>query len=288
MKLSHAVFVYPRIELPFLNEWLNHHEKLGVDHVYMTLHLNIPLDQVPTEKRMKWRKKLGAPYIVEGTELELVENLKNSIKGHIDRDRITINFAERNVEYSEDHSGDHHCPAQCESYEWAKKKIIERSDPQWDWLLVCDVDEFFVPENPNKSIKDVILEEKDPNVSSLRCCCVNHPTRHDYPLGELPWNTYTQHVGIKLSSSKYACSARRTKSFSIHWSYPDEGSITRFSPPMNVHHFCGFNKNSIVDNLIHAWPPENRLYSTKESNSPYILKKDFCERPRRGPHNPTV
>jgi hypothetical protein len=279
MKLSHAVFVYPRIELFYIKEWLDYHEKQGIDHVYISVHLNNPRNKKLNFEQILWTKKPGIPYVKDYTEDELFLILKEKIKDHIDKNRITFNLIDRKI----DRDGKSHRKDQINSYNWAKNQVLSKRDSDWDWLLVGDVDEFFVPEDARKTIKEIICQEKRKKISSLRCWCVMHPSRYDFPCGDLPWNIYINKAGARLCTSKYASKCSSTNQFLIHWSIPNVGFETEFNPSFNVHHFRGFN---YCDINLKGWPIKNRLYKSKKDDEPYFIKKPKASRsPLGGPCN---
>jgi hypothetical protein len=284
MKLSHAVFVYPRIELNYIKEWLDYHEKQGVDHVYMTLHLNEPRDKILDFSQIVWTKKPNIPYVKEYTENELVDIFKEKIRDHINRDRITLNFSTRLT----DTTGKSHRLDQRNSYKWAQKEIINKQNLEYQWLLVSDVDEFFVPENPNFTMKQIVSEIQDDTIGSLRCWCVIHPSRYDYPINELPWNIYIQNAGQNLLESKYVARCQSTEDFALHWSLPKSGYSTVFNPSFNIHHFRGFDdidkKGRLAWRLESAWPKKSRKYFEKKPEDSYIIYKVGLEnKPTMGP-----
>jgi hypothetical protein len=266
MKLAHAVFVYPRLEVPYVREWLDYHEAMGVDHVYMTLHLNEPRDRPLPRERIVWQKKPKVPYIMGGTENDTVDALMINIKDHIDRKRITIRTATR----KQDSTGISHRPDQVRAYQWAAKQLRDRHDPNWSWLVVNDIDEFMVPIVQHHNLKQVIAREleRQPRASALRCRCVIHPSRYDGPT--LAWNTYTPVAGQQHCVSKYICDIRRTGALQIHMAKPLPGYLTVMEPCFYVHHFRGFDKYALVK---FGWPtPAHKQYVTKPSNEPFVIR----------------
>lgn len=264
MKLAHAAFVYPRLELNYVKEWMDYHERMGVDHVYMTLHLNHPLDKPLSVEQIRWMKKPGVPYVMDGTELELVARLKDSIKDHINRGRVTFNTIRRKL----DTTGTSHRGDQVSSYKWAANSLRKRHSAEWAWMLVGDIDEFFLPVPPKKTLKDLLIN-LPPRVGGLRCGCVIHPSRYDH--AELQWNTYIPVIGQRYAVSKYMCNVNCTAVPTIHWPTPLPGFTVMLNHSFHVHHFRGFDKYAIVH---YGWPTQAyRTYVTKQTGEPFVIHK---------------
>tara|TARA_B100002019_G_scaffold10067_1_gene8001 strand:+ start:1179 stop:2003 length:825 start_codon:yes stop_codon:yes gene_type:complete len=88
MKISIYTQIFPRLETFFLEEWVEHHIKLGVDKIYLydngmvnTDSLNNKASKLPDEfAGVKWEKKPDADYFLDYTDNEIYEKLNQVVE----------------------------------------------------------------------------------------------------------------------------------------------------------------------------------------------------------------
>jgi hypothetical protein len=88
MKISIYTQIFPRLETFFLEEWIEHHIKLGVDKIYLYDNGRVSTDsprdlgdELPEEYvGVKWRKKPDADYFLDYTDDEIYEKLNQVVE----------------------------------------------------------------------------------------------------------------------------------------------------------------------------------------------------------------
>jgi hypothetical protein len=88
MKISLYTQIFPRLETFFLEEWIEHNIKLGVDKIYLydngmvsTDSRNDPASDLPDQfKDVKWIKKPDADYFLDYTDDEIYEKLNQVVE----------------------------------------------------------------------------------------------------------------------------------------------------------------------------------------------------------------
>jgi hypothetical protein len=79
-KISIYTQIFPRLETFFLEEWIEHHIKLGVDKIYLYDHGYVSTDSVngvhwwphsDESTDVRWRKKPEADYFLDYTDTDI-------------------------------------------------------------------------------------------------------------------------------------------------------------------------------------------------------------------------
>ena len=82
MIVSIYTLLIPRMELPFIKEWIDHHLSLGVDKIYIYNNGRVPSDNdqylqagarelLEGEKTIKWAKKPDEDYSLELSDVDV-------------------------------------------------------------------------------------------------------------------------------------------------------------------------------------------------------------------------
>ena len=163
MKLSIYTQIFPRLEIFFLDEWIEYHLRLGVDHIYIYDN-GLKSTESPTEvdcklesefKQIKWAKKPDADYFLDYSDDEIYDHLHKLVKKY--HTQVTLKLWRPKIE----------CPyyerifCQCKGY---LNCINENKRDQW-WIHI-DPDEYLFSENVNLS--DFIDSYDTKNYFSLR------------------------------------------------------------------------------------------------------------------------
>ena len=161
MKLSIYTMILPRLEVFFLEEWVEHHLMLGVDKIYIYDNGLTPksaprgsryYDNVlkptydklpPTEQRYKTDRKPVADYFEDYTDIQIYDKL-NSIGDKYREVKIVP------WRYGTDHTT-LHPKSQCVGFRHCVKNNSS------DWWLHNDPDEYFVLRK-HESFKELINE----------------------------------------------------------------------------------------------------------------------------------
>jgi hypothetical protein len=153
-KISIFVTIAPRLEVFFLEEWIEHHLNLGVDQIYIYetgIRINIgPASKVISrelsdeEVGIKWAKKPDADYFLDYTDEQIYVKLNEVVSKY--RNNVKLVSWEYKKEY-----GDTTDIMQSEAY----KHCVESNDS--DWWINIDPDEYIVlkkHDNLNEYIND--------------------------------------------------------------------------------------------------------------------------------------
>lgn len=137
MKVSLYGIILPRLEVFFLEEWIEHHLKFGVDHFYIYDTGLIPTNNqrcgrelTPEEVGVKWNKKPDADYFLEYSDLEICEKLLQVVEKY--RNNVTLTSWQSGIQCRE--TENRHL--QVAGY----KHCLERHKS--DWWVHIDPDEF--------------------------------------------------------------------------------------------------------------------------------------------------
>jgi len=150
------------MELPFIEEWIEHHLSLGVDKIYIYNNGDAPSDSDEylqagarelsrQEKNIKWAKKPDAEYCLELTSEEALKQLNKILEEY--KGKVFL----KSWIYGKDHS-----TAYPESQITGYKNCAENNYS--DWWLFMDVDEFLFL-NKHKNIKSFLSDQPDSNHS---------------------------------------------------------------------------------------------------------------------------
>jgi hypothetical protein len=156
--ISIYAIILPRLEVFFLEEWIDHHLALGVDKVYLYNNGFVSIDASgslihgarklkPKEEKIKWAKRPNLNYNLNLTDKEITKklySLEDKFKGKV---KIIEWKYGINHEYKYPESqkqGFYHCKEKFKS----------------DWWLNIDPDEFVVLKKCN-SLKDLCDKHKD-------------------------------------------------------------------------------------------------------------------------------
>jgi hypothetical protein len=132
--------VMPRLEFMYLEEWVEHHFRVGVDKVFIYDNGHLSVDNsewavgsrelTDEEVGVKWRKKPDANYFLDRSDQEVEEAVYSLVGDRVD----VVPWRLRHGHWTEypksQLTGFRHC--------------VE-SNPEIDWWLFIDPDEFVLP-----------------------------------------------------------------------------------------------------------------------------------------------
>ena len=144
MKISMCIMILPRLEVFFLEEFIEHHLMLGVDKVYIYDNgtrvvenkwrrgkMWIPRRLSSEERGVKWAKKPEADYFLDYTDEQIYDKLNEVVEKFPNQVEL------RSWIRGKDHNSRH--PSQQNR---AYQNCIENNKSDW-WLLI-DPDEYIV------------------------------------------------------------------------------------------------------------------------------------------------
>jgi hypothetical protein len=134
----------PRLEFMYLEEWIEHHIKVGVDKVFIYDNGHLSVDNSkwadgsrklkPDEVGLKWRKKPNANYFMDCSEEEIDKRVHA-----LASDKVSI------IHWRFRHE---HWTEYPDSQLTGFRDCVE-SNPEIDWWLFIDPDEFIMPKSFN-------------------------------------------------------------------------------------------------------------------------------------------
>jgi hypothetical protein len=151
--LCSAAFAYCRLELPFIAEWTDYHLSLGVDHIFLGLHIN---DEYQTpEAFLPAKRPFPSLYVLDGSEGDVVAEFLDQLRPF--RNRLTFRLHRRTAFglFTE-------CQAQEEHY----NRVLALHREDFEWIAVHDIDEFLVP-TEHQSLAEALSIHGD-DVAALR------------------------------------------------------------------------------------------------------------------------
>lgn len=148
-RLCTAALAYPRGELPFIEEWLEYHLALGVEHVFLALHVNE--DLLAPHKYLTVRRPYPGMYKLEGTEADVVGEFLAAVRPF--SDHVTTYLLHRVYE-AEPHG---HRAAQRHLY----NSVLAMHRDTYDWICPHDIDEYLVPQAPFETLGDALADCPD-------------------------------------------------------------------------------------------------------------------------------
>ena len=233
--LCSAALAYPRAELPFIAEWLDYHLSLGVDHIFLGIHLNEEFRS--PEFLMPAKRPFPAMYRLEGTEGDTLLEFHAEIAPF--RNRLTTLLFRRDDHRLRTHNG-----AQFDLY----RHVRDRHRCNFEWVAVHDIDEFLVPRE-HDDLKSALRSLPD-EVSALRMRQVICESRwHD---DHKPVNAPVLSRHRRLSEvipashgAKTISRLSRVKQLYIHHSLVD-GPVTCNDSILH-YHFRGFPSKTEID-----------------------------------------
>jgi hypothetical protein len=157
MKISLYTLILPRIELPFLEEWIHHNLSLGVDEIFIYNNGFSSIDSFSPkncdEKDYKWTKKPDVEYNENLSDEQINTEINIIQSKYIGK----VNF--KSWAYKEDHE-DEYPKSQVTGY-----KHCAENNPS-DYWLFCDPDEFFVLQK-HKTFQDLIEDDEMKDVGAF-------------------------------------------------------------------------------------------------------------------------
>lgn len=160
MKISLYTLILPRIEFPFLKEWIEHNLSLGVDEIFIydNGYASISTESSPrkmteVELEYKWTKKPNVEYNEHLSDTQIENELYNIVESFNGKVQL------RSWVYGKDHT-DKYYKSQITGY----KHCVENNPS--DYWLFCDPDEFFVLQK-HKTFQDLIKDEEMESVGAF-------------------------------------------------------------------------------------------------------------------------
>jgi len=142
--------MYLRGETPFVAEWLDYHLRLGVDHVFLGLH--VTEDLVDPSRYLVSTRPYAELYDVESTEAALLERLFALLRPFADR--VTPYVVQRTVVHRTDADW---VPAQRRFY----NAVFGLHRDDYDWVCPHDIDEYLVPQGAFRTITAALADCPD-------------------------------------------------------------------------------------------------------------------------------
>jgi hypothetical protein len=216
----------PRLEFIYLDEWIDHHFKVGVDKIFIydNGHKSIDNSQWATgsrplseaEESYKWKKKPDTNYFLNYTT-EYIDSKMNSLIN----DKVSITP----WKYAHDHL-DEYPQSQLSGFEHCALM-----NPDIDWWLFIDPDEFIAPKSVN-NLNELI--NKYPEVGSFyfeqRIFDDRH---HDKPVREIYNWGYDSDQSKSLVASPII-------DYQVHVPLSNKGSVMRVNRKDCIfHHYRG-------------------------------------------------
>lgn len=152
MSIAIYTLILPRIEFYFLDEWIDHHLKLGVSKIFIYNNGSCAIDAIWGAKENEWAKKPYLDYFRDYTDKDISNNLLQMQEKYKNR----IAFVD--WKYQVNHQ-DKYPYSQISGF----KNCVSLN--RFDWWLFCDPDEFFII-NAGKTLEDLI--KTFPNFTSFR------------------------------------------------------------------------------------------------------------------------
>ncbi|HEV2310465.1 MAG TPA: glycosyltransferase family 2 protein [Acidimicrobiia bacterium] len=137
--------MYLRAEMPFVAEWLDYHLRLGVDHVFLGLH--VTEDLVDPSRYLVKKRPYAELYDVDSTEAELLERLFALLRP----------FAGRVSPYVVLRTDPDWVPAQRRFY----NAVFGLHRHEFDWVCPHDIDEYLVPQGEFRTITAALADCPD-------------------------------------------------------------------------------------------------------------------------------
>jgi hypothetical protein len=148
MNISIFTMILPRLEVFFLEEWIQHNLKIGISKIHLYNHGSKPCPSrggkqknrtqlrylSQDERGKKWPKKPDAEYFLEYSDLELYEKLTEIVNRY--KNNVTLT----SWNFGTDHQFGGYMPAQLNGYRHA----IENNHS--DWWTTLDPDEYLYSE----------------------------------------------------------------------------------------------------------------------------------------------
>lgn len=157
MKISLYTLILPRIELPFLEEWITHNLSIGVDEIFIYNNGFISIDKNSDSKRVVkdyiWSKKPKLDYSDDLSDEKIIAEL-NTIQSKY-KGKVHI----KSWVYKKDHE-DEYPKSQITGF----KHCVENNNS--DYWLFCDPDEHFVLQK-HKTFQDLINDKKYKDVGAF-------------------------------------------------------------------------------------------------------------------------
>jgi hypothetical protein len=161
MKISIYSIILPRLEVFFLEEWIDHHLKFGVDHIYiydagLVAGTNKGAGLVTSRelKSSEWNKKPDADYFLDYSDKNIYEKLKETVDKH--RKNVTVTNWRLGIECCE--TENRH--AQVAGYQHCLK------NNQSDWWIHIDPDEFMYSRT-HKSLSSLLIQSEIFGIHSI-------------------------------------------------------------------------------------------------------------------------
>ena len=168
-----VALAYPRGELPFIEEWLDYHLALGVDHIFLGLHVNE--DLLAPQKYLTVRRPYPDMYDLGGTEADVVERFFAAVRPFLQH--VTVYLLHRVFE-SEPEG---HRDAQRHLY----NSVLGMQRHAYDWICPHDIDEYIVPQDPFDTIPAALADCPDRYSAVVMDQAIVQPrwdeTRHPRP-----------------------------------------------------------------------------------------------------------
>lgn len=234
LKLCSAALAYPRMELPFIGEWLDYHLSLGVEHVFLGLHLNEEFQ--PRESLIPGKRPFPSLYQLDASEGDVLTEFAQAVIPF--KKRITTwLFPRRNSEVHGE------CGEQCDLY----RRVMEGYSSDIGWLAVHDIDEFLVPSQ--QATLTAIIDGQNDEVAGIRMrqvVCEARWTDDRVPRSE-PVLSLKRRIAIPMPASHGAKMITRlaaAKEIGVHGSIV-EGCI-RDDDSLLVYHYRGIPSRTEV------------------------------------------
>jgi hypothetical protein len=235
-RLCTVALAYPRGELPFIAEWLEYHLALGVDHIFLGLHVNE--DLVDPSHYLTRTRPFPNMYDLRGTEAEVVNSFFAAVRPFLPHVTTYLlhRFASEPAEHREDQ--------QRRLY----NSVLGMQRETYDWICPHDIDEYIVPQPPFETISDALAEcperyaaiVMEQVVVRARWDAARRPRRPPLLVADLPRCSEIVSMNQQYHGVKTFVRCRAASSLDIHLPALADGSCTLADRRLLHYHFRGF------------------------------------------------
>lgn len=260
MRIAASLFSYPRMEFPFIADWLEYYLAMGIDRVYIGMHVNAFQND-----SIVWAKKpVTAIYHPELKEEEVLLRFLKAVEPF--RNAVVLMWYNRDADKGREGA---HRESQVRFYNDVRRLI----QYDYDWCVVADTDEFMVPQI-HKDLRQLLLSSYVARrqwwVSEWKIEQKSFARRWDADFHHIsPFRITRCEPCSKKTGQKFVYKPRLTKHVDIHYTLARWHSTARWLPSELCvkHHyhahdeppwenFRGFHKKSCTsanDSLFHKY-----------------------------------
>lgn len=264
MKICSVALAYPRFELDFIAEWVDYHLAIGVDRIFLGLHVNE--ENVVREHLIPPKRPYPRMYHLEGSEGDILSEFHHRIEPF--RARVKTFLFRR-----DDNRYHLHCEQQKELYQL----VLDRYRNDFDWVAVHDIDEFIVPVR-KPDLKSALLEY-GPEVGAARMLQVICEPRWNEvfePVSEPVLSRHRRMKGVvpHCHGCKTISRFSHTSKLDIHTSIVS-GAVVQ-DDAIRIYHYRGFPGKTEI-NTGYVLPVEREEFDEIDNRPQALLAQAKAE-----------